>query len=274
MPPSEPDDAKPPHAEIAQRFTELLRMTSPPVAVLFTATPPADVPKANENLKSCMFLDTARYAGRVFWTDAGNHGSCRGGRHYVGLGEMPEVLRSGQIPSGDYPAQGVAVFGNPGAFHATFPDYAVMPEGRVSVIAYGPLGLVPWSGDEGDGVVLFFLTAAAGMVMARAAMYETGGAIQGPLGPPTCSMAMVRPALTGQPTYTLGCFGFREFVGIRTDEVLFGLPMAKLGETLANLERLFSRRPDYAAMLEAPPGAERTPAENHTIYDRVAPQPR
>jgi uncharacterized protein (DUF169 family) len=103
-------------------------------------------------------------------------------------------------------------------------------------------------------VVNVFCTAKAGLFLARAAVYEGGGVIEGPTGPSTCSMVMSRPLLTGEVTYTLGCFGFRQFVQIKPEEVVFGIPLEKLPGVVENLELLLRRRPDLVTLLAEPVG--------------------
>jgi uncharacterized protein (DUF169 family) len=103
-------------------------------------------------------------------------------------------------------------------------------------------------------VVNVFCTAKAGLFLARAAVYEGGGVIEGPTGPSTCSMVMSRPLLTGEVTYTLGCFGFRQFVQIKPEEVVFGIPLEKLPGVVENLELLLRRRPDLVTLLAEPIG--------------------
>jgi uncharacterized protein (DUF169 family) len=92
------------------------------------------------------------------------------------------------------------------------------------------------------------------MYLSRAAVYEGGGVIEGTTGPSTCSMVMSQPLLTGKVCYTLGCFGFRQFVKIKPEEVIFGIPFEKLENVVENLELLLERRPDLKSLLSEPVG--------------------
>jgi uncharacterized protein (DUF169 family) len=246
-----------PYRVLSERLTELLDLRTPPVAVQFAAAPPAGVPRAERDLKGCMYLDTARFDRRVFHVDHDNLAPCPGGRYYMGMGEPFARLLDGTFPSGEFPAEGLAVFGNPQAVRETLKDYAILPKGQASVVCYGPLDLVAFDPADGPVVINVFCPAKTGMFLARAITYESGGIVNGPIGPPTCSSAMVQPAMTGEAVYTLGCFGFRRYVRIGIDEIVIGLPLALLASTVANLERLYARRPDIASALPLNEAVER-----------------
>jgi uncharacterized protein (DUF169 family) len=112
------------------------------------------------------------------------------------------------------------------------------------------------------------------MFLTRAAAYETGGVVPGPVGPPTCASVMVQPLLQDQAVYTLGCFGFRRYVRIGVDEVVVGLPIRMLDVVVANLERFFARRPDIAAALSVNEAEEQPTSLTGTklagLYDRIS----
>jgi uncharacterized protein (DUF169 family) len=232
-----------------ERLTEMLQLDTSPVAVQFARETPTHLPRASADLKGCMYLDAARFDRRVFFADADNMAPCPGGRYYLGQAEAFPSLLDGSFPSGDFPKSGLAIFGNPPAVREALKHYAVLPAGQSKAIAYGPLDLVEFDPDDGAVVIVVFCTAKTAMYLARACIYESGGVVAGPVGPPTCASVMVQPALEQQAVYTLGCFGFRRYVRIGTDEVVLGLPLGMLDQTVANLERLFARRPDIQAAL-------------------------
>ena len=138
-------------------------------------------------------------------------------------GRVPVNGRAAIIPT-----RGGASSRPPVAFRRTFPHYHVVPTGTVTYMIFGPLDVFPLDNTFGGGVVNVFCSAKAGMFLARAAVYEGGGVIEGTTGPSTCSMVMAQPLMTGKVCYTLGCFGFRQFVQIKPEEVIFGIPFEKL----------------------------------------------
>jgi uncharacterized protein (DUF169 family) len=261
------------YAASSARLSALLRLPTPPVAVQFCRAVPEHLPRAGTDLKGCMYLDAARYERRVFWADGENMRPCPGGRYYLGQGEAFPSLLDGSFPSGDFPAAGLAVFGNAEAVRNTLPHYGIMPAGAAAAVAYGPLDLVEFDPADGPIAVVVFCVAKTAMFLTRAATYESGGVVPGPIGPPTCASVMVQPLLEDQAVYTLGCFGFRRYVRIGVDEVVTGMPIRMLDMTVANLERLFERRPDIAAALTLNEAEEQpTPLAGTKLaglYDRM-----
>ena len=239
---------------LSDRMVNALHLETPPVAVLWTTKTPEGIPRIEASKKGCQFLDVARFERRTFYTDTANHGDCKNGRHYLGFTPAFEGLECGDWPGGDYPDKGRSIFRTPVAFRRTLPNYTVVPSGTVTYIVFGPLDSFPFGNEMGGVVVNVFCTAKAGLFLARAAVYEGGGVIEGPTGPSTCSMVMSRPLMTGEVTYTLGCFGFRQFVQIKPEEVVFGIPLEKLSNVVDNLELLLKRRPDLVKLLAEPLG--------------------
>lgn len=237
------------YAAACDRLVALLQLPTAPVAVQFRRAIPMDLPRASTDLKGCMYLDTARYERRVFWADGANMAPCPGGRYYLGQGEPFASLLDGSFPAGDFPGAGLAVFGNAAAVRNTLQHYAIIPGGTAAAVAYGPLDMVEFDPADGPVAVVVFSVAKTAMYLTRAATYETGGVVPGPIGPPTCASVMVQPVLQDQAVYTLGCFGFRRYVRIGVEEVVTGLPLRMLDTTVANLERFFARRPDIQAAL-------------------------
>jgi uncharacterized protein (DUF169 family) len=242
------------YRDLSDRMMSALHLETPPVAVLWTTRKPEGVPRIEASKKGCQFLDVARFEKRVFYTDVDNHGDCKNGRHYLGLTKAFDGLECGDWPGGDWPDKGRSIFRSPVAFRRTLPHYAVIPSGTVRYLVFGPLADFPYGNEMGGVVVNVFCTAKAGLFLARAAVYEGGGVVEGPTGPSTCSMVMSRPLLTGEVSYTLGCFGFRQFVQIKSEEVVFGIPLEKLPGVVENLELLLRRRPDLRQLLAEPVG--------------------
>jgi uncharacterized protein (DUF169 family) len=234
---------------MSDRLVALLQLGTAPVAVQFCRDVPDDIPRAEADLKGCMYLDTARHERRVFYADGANLAPCPGGRYYLGQGAPFPSLLDGTFPSGNFPEAGLAVFGNPGAVRETLRHYAIMPEGKAQAICYGPLDMVDFDPADGPIAIIVFCVAKTAMYLTRAATYETGGIVPGPIGPPTCASVMVQPVRDNQAVYTLGCFGFRRYVKIGVEEVVVGLPIDMLAPTVANIERFFTRRPDIEAAL-------------------------
>lgn len=249
------DAAKPPLKDLSDRLVKALRLESVPVAVMFAMRKPDGIPQFERGtLKGCQFLDVARFEKRVFYTDVENNRDCKNGSHYLGFTPPFEGQYSGEWPAGDWPDKGRAIVRTPVAFRRNIPHYHIVPSGTVKYMLYGPADAFPFDASYGGGVVVVFCTAKAGLFLARAADYEAGGATEGTTGPSTCSMVLSKPLMTGQVHYTLGCFGFRQFVQIKPEEVVFGIPFERFENVVENLELLLERRGDLVTLLAEPVG--------------------
>jgi len=243
-----------PFKDLSDRLMKALHLESRPVGVLWTTVKPEDIQRTPKVMKGCQFLDVARLEDKLFYTDVENNADCKNGSHYLGFTPKFEGQGSGEWPGGDYPDKGRSIFRTPVAFRRTLEHYSIVPTGTVTYMVFGPLDQFPLDNRAGGGVANVFCPAKAGMFLARAAVYEGGGVIEGTTGPSTCSMVMAQPLMTGKVCYTLGCFGFRQFVQIKPEEVIFGIPFEKLENVVENLELLIERRPDLKELLAEPVG--------------------
>jgi uncharacterized protein (DUF169 family) len=76
-----------------RRMTELLNLTSRPVAVTFTASAPAGVPRvAKAGPAGCAYWKQAA-EGAVFYTEAADHYNCPVGSYTHGVTLPPERAR-------------------------------------------------------------------------------------------------------------------------------------------------------------------------------------
>lgn len=257
-----------PFKDLSDRLVEALHLERRPVGVLWTTKKPEGLQRIDRTLKGCQFLDVARLEDKMFYTDMENHGDCKNGSYYLGFTPPFEGLGSGEWPGGDYPDKGRSIFRTPVAFRRTLKHYSVVPTGTVTYMAFGPLDIFPFDNTSGGIVVNVFCSAKAGLFLARAATYEGGGVIEGTTGPSTCSMVMSQPLMTGKVCYTLGCFGFRQFVKIKPEEVVFGIPLEKLENVVENLELLLKRRPDLKSLLAEPVGEAHECTEDEIAVQR------
>lgn len=257
-----------PFKDLAKRLVKALHLETPPVGVLWTNREPEGVERIDRTLKGCQFLDVARLEKKVFYADVENNRDCKNGSHYLGFTPPFEGQYSGDWPAGQFPDKGRSIVRDPVAFRRNIPHYVIVPSKTVTFMVFGPLEKFPFDNSYGGGVVNVFCTAKAGLFLARAADYEAGGATEGTTGPSTCSMVMSRPLMTGEVTYTLGCFGFRQFVKIKPEEVIFGIPFEKFENVVENLEVLLDRRPDLVELLAEPVGHAHTATEREIAVQR------
>ena len=258
-----------PMKDLSDRLVKALHLESVPIGVMFMNKQPDGIPRFDRGtLKACMFWDVARFEKRVFYTDVENHRDCKNGSHYLGFTPPFEGQYTGEWSAGDWPDKGRAIVRTPVAFRRNLQKYHIIPTGTVKYMVFGPLDKFPYTEAAGSGIVNVICTAKQGLFLARAADYEAGGATEGTTGPSTCSMVLSKPLLTGQVHYTLGCFGFRQFVQIKPEELIFGIPFEKMENVVENLELLLRRRGDLVELLAEPVGVAHVATEREIAVQR------
>jgi len=206
-----------------RRMTELLNLTSRPIAVTFTATAPAGVPRvAKAGPAGCAYWKQAA-EGAVFYTEAADHYNCPVGSHTHGVTLPPE--RAKELED----VVGTMV----GLQYIRMEEVAALPRRAepFRVAVYAPLAQAPVPPD----VVLVRGRARQIMLLAEAAR---GAGLEGDgatLGRPACAMI---PAALSRPdgVTSLGCIGNRVYTGLGDDELYFTIPGAKVGEVVERLE--------------------------------------
>jgi len=206
-----------------RRMTELLGLTTAPVAVSFTASAPAGVPRvAKAGPAGCAYWKRAA-EGAVFYTEAADHYNCPVGSHTHGVTLPPE--RAKELED----VVGTMV----GLQYIRMEEVAALPRRAepFRVAVYAPLAQAPVPPD----VVLVRGRARQIMLLAEAAR---GAGLEGDgatLGRPACAMI---PAALSRPdgVTSLGCIGNRVYTGLGDDELYFTIPGAKVGEVVERLE--------------------------------------
>jgi uncharacterized protein (DUF169 family) len=196
-------------------LTDLLQLTSPPVAIAFTDAPPPGVARISTSEPAgCGYWRRAA-AGEVFFTVADDHKSCPVGAHThnvtLSASEQAELMglvetmvnlsylkmeEVSQIPTRRTPLQ-VAV-------------YAPLPESPV------PPDVILVRGNARQLMLLAEAAQAAGVAGSTPAM-----------GRPTC--AVLPEALNSSRTAaSFGCVGNRVYTGADETEAYFAMPGAHL----------------------------------------------
>jgi uncharacterized protein (DUF169 family) len=206
-----------------RRMTELLGLTTVPVAVSFTASTPTGVPRvAKAGPAGCAYWKQAA-EGAVFYTEAADHYNCPVGAYTHGVTLPPE--RAKELED----VVGTMV----GLQYIRMEEVAALPRRAepFRVAVYAPLAQAPAPPD----VVLVRGRARQIMMVAEAAR---GAGLEGDgstLGRPACAMI---PAALSRPdgVTSLGCIGNRVYTGLGDDELYFTIPGAKVGEVVERLE--------------------------------------
>jgi uncharacterized protein (DUF169 family) len=208
-------------------LTELLRLTSPPVAISFVDEPPPGVPHVSAvEPAGCGYWRRAA-AGEVFYTVADDHKGCPIGAHTHNVGlssaEQQELMAMVQT------MVGLSYF--------EMKDVPHIPTRRtpLRIAVYAPLPSAPVPPD----VVLVRGNARQLMLLAEAAQAADVAGGRATMGRPTC--AVLPEAINSTRTATsFGCIGNRVYTGADDTEAYFAIPgsqLAAVEEKLAVIVR-------------------------------------
>ncbi len=209
-------------AEANTQLTELLGLTSAPVAIAFTDAPVAGVARVNAAGPSgCSYWKRAA-EGAVFSTDAPDHYGCPVGAHTHAVPLPPEVQAG---------LQGL-VETMVGLKYLRMADVPQIPTRQTPMrhAVYAPLAKAPVAPD----VVLLRGTARQMMLLAEAAESAGVAGSTAAMGRPTC--AVLPQALNaGKTAVSFGCIGNRVYTGAPDDEAYFAVPGSQLGAVVEAL---------------------------------------
>jgi uncharacterized protein (DUF169 family) len=239
------------YEDLTRRLRQSLFLEHMPVVIGLSADPPSGLDRFSaKSIKACQMIDTVRFEGISFYTFQDDHYECKNAILWLGFGGSYEGHLSGEWAAGDYPERGRAIFKTAGACRRMYMQSPQLVPETVKVVYYAPLekaNSVPVRGDE---VVVIICNPKQALYLARASIYETGGLSPGMTGPGTCVSAIIAPYVEGKLYYTLGCFGARQFMKVKTEELFVGIPIEILPSLVENLELLLTRRPDLKEIVK------------------------
>src|SRR3954447_3002603 len=159
----------------SDRLTQLLGLTTPPVAVTFADRAPAGVPRVRKSQPASCGYWTLAARGEVFYTDAVDHKNCPIGAHTHGVPLTAEDqanlhgLVSTMVGLGYLDPKEVAQIPHRDSF---------------GVAVYAPLGQAPVAADG----VMVRGQARQLMLLAEAAQLDGGAGSEQTMGRPACAM--------------------------------------------------------------------------------------
>lgn len=242
------------YRELCDEMMAILNLETVPVAVQFSTEPPPGVSLLEESTKACSMLDLARLENRTFYTRASNH-TCKNGSHYLGMTKAFKGLETGDWYAGKYPDKGRSMYPSPVVARRNNDFYIKIEEETVNVISYAPLNQCTFDPQLGGIVVVLMCNPKQALYLARSATYHAGGVVKGITGPSTCSIVMAGPFRHGEMLTTLGCYGGRLFVKVKTEDEFVGFPIEQLDNIVDALRRLVHDRPDLKVLLAEKVGA-------------------
>lgn len=192
-------------------LTEMLRLTSPPVAIAFVDAPPPGVPHVSAvEPAGCGYWRRAA-AGEVFFTVADDHKHCPVGAHTHNVtlspAEQHELMGLLQMMVG--------------LSYLKMEEVPQIPTRKtpLQVAVYAPLAAAPVPPD----VVLVRGNAQQLMLLAEAAQAAGVAGAGATMGRPTC--AVLPEAINSARTAaSFGCVGNRVYTGAEETDAYFAIP--------------------------------------------------
>ncbi|HUB08662.1 MAG TPA: DUF169 domain-containing protein [Myxococcales bacterium] len=212
-------------ASLADRFVQLLGLTTRPIALAFTDVPPAGLARvASPAPAGCGYWKRAA-AGECFYTVPEDHLGCAVGAHTHGVPLGPEGQKelAGLVET------------MVGLAYLTLDDVAKIPVRRegFGALSYGPLGEL----DLAPDVVLVRGSPRAGMLLAEACHAAGVRGDHAPVLRPACGM--VPEVLSSRRAAdSFGCIGNRVYTDLPDGEAWFALPGSAVEAVAERLEVL------------------------------------
>jgi uncharacterized protein (DUF169 family) len=204
------------YSEVVEQLSSQLALDTPPIAVSFVETAPAEVQVFDQEVPSaCTFWQRAESG--VFYAAAEKHFNCPIGAMTLGF-TMPDSVQQ-QL------AGVVEKMTGCGYIAAEEPERIPFVRRSKTGIVYGPLRDFPIDPD----LVLMWLTPAQTMLYGEAVgmCHWTETAPKTLFGRPSCA-ALPMALEQSQSALSLGCMGMRTFTEISEDRLLAVLPGDKV----------------------------------------------
>ncbi|HMK83839.1 MAG TPA: DUF169 domain-containing protein [Candidatus Bathyarchaeia archaeon] len=252
------------YAGLSNRLKSSLSLETSPVAIFLSPKIPKGIKQLEGKMKWCEMVDKARLEGKVFYSTVENH-ACKNGMFYLGMTQAFPGLLNGEWLSGKYPENGRRIFRSPMAVQRAQTKYWKITPETIKTISFSPLEKAPFDPEEGGVIVMVICNPKQAMYLIRGHTFETGEMVYGATMPSTCSSVCARAYMTGELCPSLGCFGARIFMKVKTEEMFMGIPIEILPKLVDNLESLLDGRPDLKAMLSEEVGQYHSATEEDRL---------
>jgi uncharacterized protein (DUF169 family) len=215
---------------MSSKLKTLLGLKGSPVAVKLIkerSEIPSGVPELKEKVRHCEMVQKAR-GGDVFYATKEQH-ACTGGAGALGITETPEKIKSGEF---------YYSLGRFKTLESAKKTMDAVPRTNKHFVAslYAPLEKANFKPD----VIVVLGNPKQLLKIAQSNIYEKGGrnnvsfsGIQS-----VCADAVAQPYNTNEMNASFGCDGSRKFAKIADDELVVGIPVAKLEGLVEALEKI------------------------------------
>lgn len=218
------------YEELSSKLKTLLNLKGSPVAVKLVTDRkeiPAGTPELKEKIRHCEMVQKARH-GDVFYATKEQH-ACAGGAGALGIAETPEKIKTGEFYFG---------LGRFSTLEAAKKTMESVPRTGKHFAAslYAPLEKAVFKPD----VIVVIGNPKQLLKIAQSNIYHGGGRNMASFSgiQSLCADAVAAPYNTGELNATFGCDGSRKYAKIADEELVVGIPEAKLAALAEALEKI------------------------------------
>lgn len=192
-------------------------------------------------LMHCQYMMRSRFRLETYILDGtksrpvvGEAPVCNGDG-YVGLAPIIEGTQHGAWNSMRPPTSGLKaeprIYGTKAAsLRNLVNEYTIIPN-VYRYLAIAPLSDCPFDPD----IVVLFGNPKQMMYASRALQWNTGITPKSRTGPGTCSSSWAEAYMTGEPRYTLGCFGVFSVMAMNPNHVALSIPSESMPQMASTL---------------------------------------
>lgn len=220
------------NAEMSKKLVEILGLRTEPAAVTLIKKGqplPEGYHEPETPIRHCQSIMRAR-KGEMLVVPAAKQ-ACPVGASALGLVPLPEKVRAGEFH------HNMGMYETPEAAANTISIRPSLKEGSTIATAVSPLSKATL---QPDVVVITAIPEQAFWIVPAAATFQKGGRVTADMAAvqASCADSTIIPYITGNINISLGCFGCRKTTDILPEEMLVGVPYAKLPELVRALEKL------------------------------------
>lgn len=220
--------------ELGKELIDALGLDTSPVAVGLVTDEnniPEGIQKLDETTRHCQMVDNVRRTGSSFYATIDEH-QCKGGAAVMGLGEMSEKLKNGELYFN------LNHFSSLEAARNTMEKIPHVDPYSVKAIMYAPLEKANFMPD----VVVIVAKPKKIMQLSQAVLHTDGGRVNSSFAgkQSLCGDGVALPYLSGEVGVTIGCSGSRKYTEIVDDEMIISVPVDKLQDMVKAARSMFN----------------------------------
>ncbi len=220
------------YAEMSKKIVDILGLQSEPVAVTLIKKGeklPEGYSEPEKPVRHCQSVMRAR-KGEMLVVTAEKE-ACPVGASALGIVPLPEKVKAGEFH------HNLGLYETPQAAAKMIEQRTALPEGSIQAIALSPLSKAKL---KPDVVIVTGTPEQVYWIIPAATTFSVGGRVTVDIATAqaSCVDSTIIPLVTGNVNISLGCFGCRKSTDIKPEEMLVGIPMARIPDMVIALEKM------------------------------------